>query len=305
MFNFFKKDDPQKARELCKQSLGDQINQVSPIFEKNNQDLTKALTSAGSARLMWGFLHTISSKYVKDDSIKWKIARDTFEELFGVETAAKIIRAIPIEEGSIDDGFGPFGKTEFEEGQDAGRYFLESGVQLVASYLEGMASENSLFDLDTTLLDDEINKPAPLNDEIPVPNLTIRPEHREKSADPYYEHVDVNQIFLYQEYLDKAFASIDIKNWTHWARSKGYDKERLERDFNSIAKIFDEAFETHRIGSNLLFIMIHQYFYADPLQREIFKDTWAELVVCNKERINFFPAGQNVQNLLDMIYEKK
>ena len=120
-------------------------------------------------------------------------------------------------------------------------------------------------------------------------------------ADPFYKEIREGQIRLYQKYLDALFTAIDIDNYTLWTQSNEYDRERLKRDDSLMEKVCCEQAASHGVSPVYLQIMINQYFFADPWLRERYQGTWAETVVYNREKLDFFPLAGNVRKLLEAV----
>lgn len=124
------------------------------------------------------------------------------------------------------------------------------------------------------------------------------PKPASPKNNPGYEAISESQIALYQKYFDAIFSVIDIHNYTLWATSKGYDGERLKGDDRLIDRISCEEAASYGLSPPCLQVMIHQYFFADPWVREQYQDKWAKTVVCNKDKLSFFPGAIETRKLL-------
>lgn len=114
-------------------------------------------------------------------------------------------------------------------------------------------------------------------------------------ADPFYERINTNRIGTYQRYLDALFTVIDVDNFTRWASSENYDKEKLDRQDRLMRRLFTEDASNRGLSPDYLHTMINQYFFADPWIRERYKRSWAETVIYRRRAKNFFLNGMSVQ----------
>ncbi len=124
---------------------------------------------------------------------------------------------------------------------------------------------------------------------------------KKRIADPYYKGINEEQIPLYQKYLDEVFPLIDIDNYTLWSKSKEHNRDRLKQDRQLMEKVFCEEAASHGLSPVYLQIMVNQYVFADPWSRERYRSIWAETVVYNQEKIDFFPGALNVRRLLEAV----
>ena len=77
---------------------------------------------------------------------------------------------------------------------------------------------------------------------------------------------------------------------------------RYEKDEEAIERIIvDEATRTDQLKPMCLRIILDQYIYADPYQRELDKEQWVKRVIKRKS-MDYFP---NPQRLLITLYEVK
>ncbi len=114
-------------------------------------------------------------------------------------------------------------------------------------------------------------------------------------ADPFYEKINTHRIRTYQRYLDALFTVIDIDNYTRWALSESYDKEKLDRQDRLMERLFREDASSRGLSPDYLHTMIKQYFFADPWLRERYKRSWAETVVYRRRAKSFFMNGLSVK----------
>jgi hypothetical protein len=128
---------------------------------------------------------------------------------------------------------------------------------------------------------------------------------KKPATDPAYEGITKNQIGLYQKYLDGLFAVIDVDNYTLWSLSKNCDNHRLKRDDRVMEKVSCGLAASHGLSPASLQLMLHQYFFADPWQRERYQSTWAETVVYNRDGADFFPGASNVRKRLERYGTRK
>lgn len=55
-----------------------------------------------------------------------------------------------------------------------------------------------------------------------------------KGVDDFYVDLRFSEIGAYQQIFDHAIRSIDIETETAWSRSEEYDREKFDRDENTI-----------------------------------------------------------------------
>lgn len=119
---------------------------------------------------------------------------------------------------------------------------------------------------------------------------------QQRVADPFYEKINPQRLNTYQRYLDALFTVIDVDNYTRWAASKDYDKEKLSKQDRLMDRLFREDASTRGLSPDYLHTMINQYFFADPWLRERYKRSWAETVVYRRRTKSFFLNGISVQS---------
>ena len=118
-----------------------------------------------------------------------------------------------------------------------------------------------------------------------------------KGVDDFYVDLRFDQIAAYQQMFENVLAAIDIDTETAWSRAEEYEKVKFEKDAETINLFCEQA---ERLGFNpgYLIIMIHQYIFADPWQREWDEKRWARRVV-RREEIDYFPSGWAMHALLE------
>ena len=109
-----------------------------------------------------------------------------------------------------------------------------------------------------------------------------------KGVDDFYVDLRFADLAAYQRMFDSVLGSIDIDTETAWSRSEEYDKVQLEKDEQTINILCQQA-ERRGFNPAYLIVMVHQYIFADPLQREWDEKQWAKRVVRRKE-IDYFRA---------------
>ena len=117
-----------------------------------------------------------------------------------------------------------------------------------------------------------------------------------RSGDEFYAEVKDHEIPHYQYFFERTLKSVSIENQTNWALGKKYDKVRLDKDDDSMYEIAMEAEKTG-LAPVFLQIMVNQYFFADPIERELYSDQWAKKVVYRGD-IDCFPSGWAVRKLI-------
>ena len=124
---------------------------------------------------------------------------------------------------------------------------------------------------------------------------------KKRVADPFYMDIDEGQVSLYQGYVERLVAALDVENIILWAMAKPYDKEKFERDDRLLEKVCCKEAVADGLSPVYLQIMINQYFFADPDLRESYESTWVETVVYNQEKASFFPRATKVRKMLEAV----
>lgn len=122
---------------------------------------------------------------------------------------------------------------------------------------------------------------------------------QQQVADPFYEKINLDRLSTYQRYLDALFTVIDVDNYTRWASSQNYDREKLSKQDRLMERLFREDASSRGLSPDYLHTMINQYFFADPELRKRYKRSWAETVVYRRRTKSFFLNGISVQSKLD------
>jgi hypothetical protein len=118
------------------------------------------------------------------------------------------------------------------------------------------------------------------------------------STDPYYAHVRVSQIGLYQHYFNVAIRNVDVWNYTKWSTSRErWDEDRMARDDQYVKEVLISEAEAEGLNAEYLIVMLHQFFFADVQWREVHQDDWARHVMEGKA-IDDFPSGGSIKGLL-------
>lgn len=117
-----------------------------------------------------------------------------------------------------------------------------------------------------------------------------------RGVDDFYAELSIKTVPAYQRLFEQALRAIDVENQTAWSKSESYDKLRLEKDGEILDNLSEQALHQGLVPAFLM-VMIHQYIFADPWQREWDRDHWAWRVMKRKE-IDHFPSGWAVFNLL-------
>ena len=126
-----------------------------------------------------------------------------------------------------------------------------------------------------------------------------RSKAKSEDVDEFYVDLRLSDIPAYQKMFERALRAIDIDVETAWSRGEEYDKAKLEKDGETINLLCEEV-EQRGLKPDYLIIMIHQYIFADPWQREWHKEEWAKRVVHRKE-IDYFPSGWDMYRLLERV----
>jgi hypothetical protein len=95
-----------------------------------------------------------------------------------------------------------------------------------------------------------------------------------KGIDDFYAGLSEKMIPAYQRLFEQALRTIDIENETAWARRESCDKSLLEKDGESLDQLLEEALQQGLVP-DFIAVMIHQYIFADPWQREWDQERWA------------------------------
>jgi hypothetical protein len=127
-----------------------------------------------------------------------------------------------------------------------------------------------------------------------------RVKDKVKRIDPFYEEIKTEQIGLYQHYFIKLISSIDIDTQTKWSQSEQYDKEQMAKDEEIMENIIVNEAIRDGLSPALLQVILSQYFFADPYQREIDKENWIKRVTHRKD-VDYFPDGWSMRTLLEKV----
>jgi hypothetical protein len=93
----------------------------------------------------------------------------------------------------------------------------------------------------------------------------------ERSADPkgFYQHMTIGQVGAYQAVFNKIIAVIKEK----------YVIDTLsDEQKGKIANIINQAQEEQKLNVDYFLVMVHQYLFADEIEREIYSDQWVQIV---------------------------
>jgi hypothetical protein len=91
---------------------------------------------------------------------------------------------------------------------------------------------------------------------------------------PFYSHIELDQITLYQAYIDRAFEMSPTLEF--------------EQDDPRLHELFAEALSRDSLSELDLELMRLQYVYADEYKRIGHRANWVEKVV-NRGDVDFFP----------------
>ena len=112
---------------------------------------------------------------------------------------------------------------------------------------------------------------------------------RVKGIDPFYAEIPKDKIVAYQRYVERVLSTVNVSNYTNWTMGKEYDKAIMQEDDRRMEEIIrGEAVASDRLIGPFLQVMLHQYYAADIVAREMDKEDWVRRVM-HRERIDYFP----------------
>jgi len=115
--------------------------------------------------------------------------------------------------------------------------------------------------------------------------------------DPVYSNVKRDQQKTYQTYFLTIVHSVNIANLTERAHSRPFNKQVAEKDHATIDQLANKAKTKDGLYPVILQIMVEQYLFADPWQREQDLNRWIYTVMRRKQT-DYFPDALRVHNVL-------
>lgn len=113
-----------------------------------------------------------------------------------------------------------------------------------------------------------------------------------------YSSIRIEEIKAYQIYFEKMLSVVDLQNETKRSKDVTFNEDQSEIDYRKVKEYANEAGK-NGLNAVILQVMLEQYFYADPLLREMHKHAWVEKVM-NRENEDFFPHENAVLQLFDV-----
>lgn len=114
----------------------------------------------------------------------------------------------------------------------------------------------------------------------------------------FYSGVTRKESDRYQAYFDKTIESIDVANLL-FSRTKKFrfNQKKADHDRKIIERTLKEAEAEEELSPFLLKVMIEQYLWAEPREREIDRGVWVKRVM-NRNELDYFPLPEKINELL-------
>lgn len=122
---------------------------------------------------------------------------------------------------------------------------------------------------------------------------------RERITELAYDDIPLKHIDQYQNIFNKVIISINVDNYDNWAKDRPVDQTKLDSDDELMAKIIFREMKDTSLNPATLQVMIHQYFFADPIRRESDKTQWVKKVMY-RNPIDYFPSAHAIIDILGM-----
>lgn len=94
--------------------------------------------------------------------------------------------------------------------------------------------------------------------------------------------------------------SVDVDTQTRWSKNQEYDRRRFSKDEEVMENLILGEATKAGLSPAILQVIVNQYFFADPYQREMDIDVWVKRVISRKS-VDYFPSGWAVRKVLERV----